>query len=979
MAIKIAAAPASTNDSFSENSGVNATLNVRVNDGKSSNRPLYSLDNGQSADLANADPVSNAGTTLDRSALGAAIWINADGTIGYSTAPIAAAVDRLAVGETFQDSFLYATRQQNGSLLWSTVRITITGTNDAPVARADSAAVVEDSLATGSVASNDSDVDNGAVLSFAATSSAAGFSMGADGGWTLDTSHQAYQDLAAGEVRQVVVTYRVTDQHGASAASSLTLNVTGTNDAPVVAAASAVVSEGGSNVGRVVASDADRNDSLTYSLNGPVPAGLTFAADGSWSFSASDTAYQGLGAGETRELVIGFSVTDQAGASGVSTLTITVVGVNDAPIALAASASVAEDETVTGHLAATDPDKDAVLTYSLVEGAPEGFSLDANGGWSFDANQVPLQELAEGQSERILVTYRVMDEQGVSAQSTLTLDVAGRNDTPVTTSHAAEVSEGDTVSGQLTAIDQDSGARLSFAVVGDAPAGLVLGADGSWAFDASDAAYRGLAAGEIRIVEVPFSVTDEHGATAESFMVIAVTGTDGAPVLVGTPPELPAATEDSAYTVTQAQLLAGWVDPDGSPLTAFGLTAANATVTANAHDGSFTITPDANFHGVLQLSYDVTDGFRVSAASVQLSVEAVDDPAVIGGTMSGSVTEATPFGPGTPTASGQLTISDPDNNDPLFTPIDGIRSINGFGTITLSETGSWQYLLDNAHASVNALGTGQTLSDSFTVTSSDGTASSVTIVINGGVDLVRQPGWYSGTGDPNDFSAPMTGGNPSVEVWDTSGNDTLVGTDADQRFYSLYGNDVIYAQGGNDRISGLGPGGTYYGQAGDDYLQASGASTLYGGTGDDEFSGSGATDLLYGGSGIDSLRGNGGDDILVGGYHIDNLTGGAGRDTFRFLDLRDTGDHVLDFLYGTDSLDFSALDANQQLAGDQAFSWGGTTPTANGLWLHVLSDRTNLFVDTDGDPGTAEFMVAFFNSNIASITTLQQVPDGFIL
>jgi VCBS repeat-containing protein len=558
------------------------------------------------------------------------------------------------------------------------------------------------------------------------------------------------------------------------------------------------------------------------------------------------------------------------------------------------------------------------------------------------------------------------------------LTVTGANDAPVATSHAAEVAEGQSIAGQLSARDQDSGAQLRFAAIGRPPAGFALAADGSWTLDAADAAYRGLAAGAAQIIQVPFSVTDEHGARNESFLVIAVTGIAEAPMLKGTPPALPPATEDTAFIVTQEQLLAGWSDPDGGSLVAFGLTAANATVRANA-DGSFTVVPAANVNGTLQLNYDVGDGFRVSAASAEVEVLAVNDPAEIGGTLSGSVTEATPFGPGVPTAGGQLSVSDPDNAL-QFAPLSGIRSANGYGTVTLNDAGAWQYVLDNSQASVNALGTGQTLSDSFLVHSLDGTAATVNVTINGAVDVVRQPSWFSGTGDPNDFSAPMAGGDPSAEMWDTAANDTLVGTDADQRFWSYSGgNDIIYAQGGNDRIAGLGAGGTYYGQAGDDYIQASATSTIYGGTGGDEVSGSRDGDVIYGGSGVDSLRGYGGNDIIVGGYHIDNLEGGAGQDTFRFLDLRDSGDHILDFLYGTDSLDFSALDANQQLAGDQSFAWGGSTPTANGVWVQVLSDRTSLYLDTDGNPGTAEFMLTFLNSNMASVAGLQQAPERWLL
>ncbi|WP_442869747.1 Ig-like domain-containing protein, partial [Bradyrhizobium sp. CCBAU 11361] len=47
--------------------------------------------------------------------------------------------------------------------------MTLTGTNDAPVAVADTNSGLEDSTITGTVAGNDSDVDDGAVLTYAQT------------------------------------------------------------------------------------------------------------------------------------------------------------------------------------------------------------------------------------------------------------------------------------------------------------------------------------------------------------------------------------------------------------------------------------------------------------------------------------------------------------------------------------------------------------------------------------------------------------------------------------------------------------------------------------------------------------------------------------------------------------------------------------------------------------------------------------------
>lgn len=65
-------------------------------------------------------------------------------------------------------------------------------------------------------------------------------------------------------------------------------------------------------------------------------------------------------------------------------------------------------------------------------------------------------------------------------------------------------------------------------------------------------------------------------------------------------------------------------------------------------------------------------------------------------------------------------------------------------------------------------------------------------------------------------------------------------------------------------------------------------------------------DKLYGNDGIDFLYGDTGDDLLVGGRGADVLSGGAGADIFRYEDILDSGDTIVDFGSG-DRLDLTAL------------------------------------------------------------------------
>src|SRR6185436_2341669 len=98
--------------------------------------------------------------------------------------------------------------------------------------------------------------------------------------------------------------------------------------------------------GSVAATDIDSNAVLSFALNAAAPAGLTFNADGSYSFDASNAAYQTLGVGQSAVVTVPYTVTDDQGASSTANLVITVTGTNDAPVAQAAAFSVAEDAAV---------------------------------------------------------------------------------------------------------------------------------------------------------------------------------------------------------------------------------------------------------------------------------------------------------------------------------------------------------------------------------------------------------------------------------------------------------------------------------------------------------------------------------------------------------------------------------------------------------------------------------------------------------
>jgi len=124
-------------------------------------------------------------------------------------------------------------------------------------------------------------------------------------------------------------------------------------------------------------------------------------------------------------------------------------------------------------------------------------------------------------------------------------------------------------------------------------------------------------------VSLDVTVVDDDGATDVTTAGIDVIAVNDTPVVSG---DLAySVDEDGSITFSQEQLLANASDVDGDSLSATNLSAGgDSTVTDNG-DGTFTVTPDAEFNGDIQLSFDVSDGIETVAAGVGLTVNSIND------------------------------------------------------------------------------------------------------------------------------------------------------------------------------------------------------------------------------------------------------------------------------------------------------------------------------------------------------------------
>ncbi|MCH7373535.1 VCBS domain-containing protein [Aeromonas sp. MR16] len=341
-----------------------------------------------------ASAVNASGDTVLTNSYGT-LTIRADGS--YSFNANGADAQKLAAGQTAGVVFTYTATDGTVSQT-STLTITITGTNDAPVLQADVGAVNEDAILTRTAAngvlSNDSDVDGNALKVTGILSGTSGtasavnasgdtvltnsygtLTIRADGSYSFNANGADAQKLAAGQTAGVVFTYTATDGT-VSQTSTLTITITGTNDAPVLQADLGAVNEDAiltvNAANGVLANDSDMDGNtlkVTGILSGTSGTAsavnasgdtvltnsygtLTIRADGSYSFNANGADAQKLAAGQTAGVVFTYTATDGT-VSQTSTLTITITGTNDAPTLSIDKGAVVSEEGLVGGIADT--------------------------------------------------------------------------------------------------------------------------------------------------------------------------------------------------------------------------------------------------------------------------------------------------------------------------------------------------------------------------------------------------------------------------------------------------------------------------------------------------------------------------------------------------------------------------------------------------------------------------------------------------
>jgi VCBS repeat-containing protein len=581
-------------DSFtytvSDGNGGTATATVTVTVSSVNDAPAASADSATVAEdgtvnvtvLANdtdADGDTLAVASVTQGTHGA-VAINPDKTVKYTP----------AANYNGADSFTYTVSDGNGGTATATVTATVSSVNDAPAASADSATVAEDGTVNVAVLGNDSDPDGD-------TLTVASVTQGAHGTVVINPDKTVKYTPAANYNDADSFTYTVSDSNGGTATATVSVTVTSSNDAPVANADSATVTEDGTVNVTVLTNDTDADgDTLAV-------ASVTQGTHGAASINANGTVAYTPAANYNGPDSFTYTVSDGNGGTATATVSVTVTSSNDAPVANADAATLAEDgiANITVLTNDTDADGDTLTVASVTQGV--------YGTVAINPDKTVKYTPAANYNGADSFTYTVSDGNGGTATATVAVTVTSSNDAPVANADAATVAEDGLANVAVLANDSDpDGNVLSVASVTQGAHGSVIVNPDKTVRYTPAANYSGSDA-------FTYTISDGSGGTATATVTINVMAVNDAPVAVND-----SATVTAGGTAT-VSVLTNDADVDGPSL-------AVTSVTQGAHgavaiSGSQVTYTAALYVGADSFTYTVSDGAGGTAtATVTVNVTA---------------------------------------------------------------------------------------------------------------------------------------------------------------------------------------------------------------------------------------------------------------------------------------------------------------------------------------------------------------------
>src|SRR5213075_248131 len=395
----------------------------------------------------------------------------------------------------------YTISDGNGGTTTATVTVTVTPVNDPPVAVDDSASTPEDVPVTIAPLANDGDLDGDPLTIISATTTN-GTVVIVGGTNLLFTPAPNFNGTTT-------ITYTISDGNGGTATATITVTVTPVNDPPVALDDSASTPEDVAVTIAPLANDSDLDgDPLT--ITGATTTNGTVVIVGGTNLFYSPTAnFNGT-------TTIPYTISDGNGGTASATVTVTVIPVNDPPVAVDDSASTPEDVAVTIAPLANDSDLDGDPLIITAASTTEGTVVIVGGTNLFFTPTTNYNGTTT-------IPYTISDGNGGTASATVTVIVTPVNDPPVALDDSASTPEDVPVTLAPLANDSDLDGDSLIITVATATNGTVVIVGGTNLLFSPSTNFNGT-------TTIPYTISDGNGGTASATVTMTVTPVNDPPV-----------------------------------------------------------------------------------------------------------------------------------------------------------------------------------------------------------------------------------------------------------------------------------------------------------------------------------------------------------------------------------------------------------------------------------------------------------------
>ena len=488
------------------------------------------------------------------------------------------------------DRFSYTISDSNGAESNATVNIDVISINDEPIAKDDNITLNEDSSILIDILGNDSDID-GDSLSIKILSNPKNGAISLENGKVKYTPKDNFYGVDT-------FSYVVNDGTVDSNEANVTINVLDVNDAPIAKGDLAVVNEDNSTLIDVLSNDSDiEGDTLAINSVDVPKNGSAIIEDGkirytpNSNFNGNDTFL--------------YEVVDARGAKSYGEVNVTVVAVNDAPIANDDSVQTPYETKVIIDVLSNDSDIDGD-SLSI-----KSLTLPKNGSVSIENGKIEYTPNS-GFSGEDNFSYIIDDGNVESNSAVVTINVKEQNDNaPVANNDNVVIDEDSSI--LIDVLDNDSDEdkdSLKIVNITTPNNGVAVIKDGKIEYT-PDSNFYG---------DDSFEYEIENNNTLKSKATVNIK--------VNPINDIPIAKDDNISIDEDSSILIDVLnndfDEDNDTLEIKSITQPSNGI-ATIENNRIKYTPKDNFNGVDSFNYTISDGIAEISAKVNIKIDSIND------------------------------------------------------------------------------------------------------------------------------------------------------------------------------------------------------------------------------------------------------------------------------------------------------------------------------------------------------------------